>query len=198
MKLRETIQNPLEQGIILTLKNMGGIDLLDATEDLTTVNAEYYLNHSGEKWITRMYEFLLKEQNMTQDEALEFMATTVKIRFTTKWNRLYQALVKEYDPLANYSMKEKENIGSQGKVTTSGETGIAGFDEDSYSKANNSEMSSETTGDFDKNKRELTREGNIGVTTSQQMLQSEIDVRKYSLYNQVYKDIDSILCQDVY
>ena len=44
-----------------------------------------------------------------------------------------------------------------------------------------------------------TRSGNIGVTTSQQMLQSEIDLRNnFNMINQIYKDIDSIVTQYVW
>ena len=45
---------------------------------------------------------------------------------------------------------------------------------------------------------ELTRSGNIGVTTSQQMLQSEIDLWQYDFFKIVYADIDKILCLDCY
>lgn len=45
----------------------------------------------------------------------------------------------------------------------------------------------------------LTRSGNIGVTTSQQMAQSEIDLWKmFDFFKIVYADIDSILTLPVY
>lgn len=40
--------------------------------------------------------------------------------------------------------------------------------------------------------------GNIGVTTSQQMLISEIELRKYNIIDTIYSDIDSILTLAVY
>lgn len=46
--------------------------------------------------------------------------------------------------------------------------------------------------------RVLTRKGNIGVTTSQQMLQSEIELRKWSFLDSVYSDIDKILTLQTY
>lgn len=36
--------------------------------------------------------------------------------------------------------------------------------------------------------------GNIGVTTSQQMIKAEINLRDYNFYNTIYSDIDSIIC----
>lgn len=39
--------------------------------------------------------------------------------------------------------------------------------------------------------RTLRRHGNIGVTTSQQMLESELKLREYNFYNKIFADIDS-------
>lgn len=48
------------------------------------------------------------------------------------------------------------------------------------------------------NERTLTRSGNIGVTTSQQMLQSEIELRKYNFFLSVFNDIDTVLTLSIY
>lgn len=48
------------------------------------------------------------------------------------------------------------------------------------------------------NDRELTRSGNIGVTTSQMMAQSEIELRKWIYFQSVFSDIDSILTLSIY
>lgn len=44
----------------------------------------------------------------------------------------------------------------------------------------------------------LHRAGNIGVTTSQQMLQSSIDLWRWSFFETVFKDLDQILTLDTY
>lgn len=46
--------------------------------------------------------------------------------------------------------------------------------------------------------RTLTRRGNIGVTTSQQLLQSEIELWQWSFFNQVFEDLDRVLTLQVY
>lgn len=46
--------------------------------------------------------------------------------------------------------------------------------------------------------RTLTRKGNIGVTTTQQMLQSEIELWKWNFLEKVMSDIDKILVLSVY
>ena len=47
-------------------------------------------------------------------------------------------------------------------------------------------------------KRTLTRSGNIGVTTSQQMIQSEIDLWSWNFIESVFADVDSVLTIQVY
>lgn len=46
--------------------------------------------------------------------------------------------------------------------------------------------------------RTLTRSGNIGVTTSQQMLESEIALWQWNFIESVYADIDTILTIQIY
>ena len=58
-----------------------------------------------------------------------------------------------------------------------------------------------TTRDVDESRdieRELTRSGNIGVMSSQALLQSEIDLRKWLYYESVFNDIDTILTLSIY
>ena len=48
------------------------------------------------------------------------------------------------------------------------------------------------------NERTLTRSGNIGITTSQQLLESEINLRKWTFFSSVFNDIDNILTLSIY
>lgn len=61
-----------------------------------------------------------------------------------------------------------------------------------------SQTESATSGNTENYERELTRSGNIGVTTSQQLLLSEIDLWKWSFFEQVFTDIDNVLCLKIY
>lgn len=44
----------------------------------------------------------------------------------------------------------------------------------------------------------LTRKGNIGVTTTQQMIEQELELRKNNLIDIMFNDIDSLLTIDLY
>lgn len=46
--------------------------------------------------------------------------------------------------------------------------------------------------------RELTRGGNIGVTTSQQMVTSERDLWNWNYFSTIFKDIDSLTTLEIY
>lgn len=78
----------------------------------------------------------------------------------------------------------------------------SGTDETTY---NTSDVDSGSTGleqggqDTETRNYELTRKGNIGVTTTQQLLQSERDLWKWSYFiDVVYPDIDRVMTIDTY
>lgn len=46
--------------------------------------------------------------------------------------------------------------------------------------------------------RTLTRSGNIGVTTSQQMLEAELNIRSYDFIASVFRDVDGMITVPIY
>ena len=84
------------------------------------------------------------------------------------------------------------NSGTQrqaGTVTNSGTQRNAGTDTGSYSDSN---TTGETGTDAYTNIHKARLFGNIGVTTSQQMLQSELDIARWNLY----EHIADLFCQE--
>lgn len=67
-----------------------------------------------------------------------------------------------------------------------------------YTDGSRSLDSTESVTETETGNRRLTRSGNIGVTTSQQMLQSEIELRKFDFLEEVFKCFDKIICASVY
>lgn len=132
----------------------------------------------------------------------------IKNRFGEKWNRTYDALFADYNPIENYNMVEEENVGTDMKTHTyegdgaSNETEnkIFGFNSDTAVPFGKSEVKSamQTEGDYDSNHRKLTRAGNIGVTLTQRMIQAELDIRRNQFFEIVMSDLDSLLCQRAY
>lgn len=78
---------------------------------------------------------------------------------------------------------DKDNVTDDSTITETGET---------------KEVREKTNMNNSTEDRTLTRHGNIGVTTSQQMLQSEIQLWQWTFFNDVFKDIDTILTIQTY
>lgn len=171
----------------------------------------YYLTHSGEKLISSLYEKFIESFNVSEtDDSIKLKLMEIIVsKFSDKWNKIYSAMItSQYDPLENYDMSQTEtpnvtkNRNIKSEVHTDND--VYGFNAPSTptpsstttvhgDKLLNEETETET------GTRGLTRHGNIGVTTSQQMLISEIELReKYNFYEIVMNDMDSILCLLVY
>ena len=86
------------------------------------------------------------------------------------------------------------------KVTSTDNTkgGSYGFNSDVSVPVNDSNSTSVVEGNGEDNKRELTRSGNIGVTSSQQMLEQELQLRKYNFYEELFKDVNSVATLSIY
>ena len=131
-----------------------------------------------------------------------------------KWSRTFEkwqkALAVEYDPLYNYDRREEwvtsedEATATTGRSTDVGSTDAHSTSNDNVSAYNNNSLvpdkenvlssgsntvgntEMENTSDRDRNEVRTGRAyGNIGVTTSQQMLQAELDVASWNLYEHI-------------
>lgn len=184
-----------ETGIIETIQTNYPTKFTWLTSDnAETLDMEYYLNHSGDKFISPLTYALYEQDETTY---LSKLAKLIVLKYEDKWNKLYKAFFEdEYNPIENYSMIEDENVNSKIVNKTNGQNNIYGFNttnEDGVPQ-DNSNVESSSEGDFDDNHRRLSRSGNIGVTTSQQMLQSEIDLRQWEFYEMLMNDIDEVMC----
>lgn len=191
---------------------------------IKNLNMAYHGSHSGDKNISPIvHKFLTSED----DETRAKLAGIIYTMFGDKWSKLWDAFNTEYNPIENYSMTEHEERddvttreGSDTLTMTGTDTdALIGTTENEVSAFNSSDYSDNTkneqtttntetrnmtdttthdTTDTLDGERTLTRSGNIGVTTSQQMLQSEIELRKWLYFNSVFNDIDTILTLSIY
>lgn len=145
-------------------------------------------------------------------------------RTFSKW---FEALQLEYDPIDNYNRFEEiteqrkiEHSGTDkrtGKTTSSGSDNVTSVSEKSaydrngyspYERDTNNGSSSGTVNSDDsgensyKDQDDFTRKarlhGNIGVTTSQQMLESELDIDRWNLYSHMIDIFEEELLIAVY
>ncbi len=188
------------------------IQFLNTNEDDMTLE---YLGNRLDKILSPLYERLIEHFNDDISLANAKLIDVIENKFLFNWNKLAEGFFADYNPIHNYDMIEKEEIDNKRNVktdvTASTETSdtqkIAGFNSGTtLPVASESEGSSETTTtgealkneSVDDNNRELTRSGNIGVTTTAQMLEQEFVLRKKTLLDKIYADIDTILFIDYY
>lgn len=87
------------------------------------------------------------------------------------------------------------------KTTTTGDVNDKGVESIDVDTAGTNKVEVDTAGSdvlTVQNERTLERTGNVGVTTTQQMAQSEIELRKWLYFESVFKDIDNILTLSIY
>lgn len=190
------------------------------------LDEELILHRSGDKYISPLYHRLMdafSEESTSEHVKLKFMDIIIN-KFALSWNKIWDALTTNYKPLENYDMEQTEtpditkerNTKSNTKITNTNEIdssqqNVFGFNSSDAVPSTSQEGKNTTTteGNEDDNNtweeetetgtRGLTRHGNIGVTTSQQMLLAEVDLRTKTIFTDiVLKDVDSMLCLMVY
>lgn len=195
---------------------------IDSNTNSYTLDFDYELGFSNDKYISPLFEKLwiqsLLDAGFTIEEFLSgemdladiettltafyqsYIIEIIYNRFGVKWKKIYDSLViSVYNPIHNYDVEEKRTPNLSTGVTANAEskTGVFGFNgtnaKDSATNDGNSSSTTTLTGTDT-----LTRKGNIGVTTTQQMITQELELRKHDFYRMIYMDIDSILCLKIY
>ena len=112
----------------------------------------------------------------------DFMKFAIGV-WSKKWysniERIISAMTDDYNPLYNFDRHEKYSDieGIEGTFDNTNENKVSAYNENTYQPDNQSINGGNNTTD-----RELTHDGhlygNIGVTTSQQMLEAELKLRE--------------------
>ena len=201
-------------------------------EDKNSLWVNYLYNHSGNK----EESCLLSNYVFVNDNSLDILNNIIKNIYLDKWNKLYNVLNSEYNPIENYNRVENTTINNTGNETTNeninntevltgGHTNnntnenthkVSAFNDENFSNDsndvnnstdefiyNNETKTNTGTNTSSKNntgtnETHSTISGNIGVTTTQQMIVSEIELRKYNLVNEFYSDLDNLLTIGIY
>ena len=184
----------------------------------------YFADKFGERDFYKYYdnENPISNANMVK-QASDYIALYGKSH-KYEYDKLVDTLSLEYNPIENYSMTETgtdtrtPNITQTSKgvntntvgVDTSITTGKTTFDKsDSFindTKTTNTGTNTDTqdidttvtTAGNEKTVHEFTRSGNIGVTTSQQMIESERQLAMFSVVDLFVKAISDIILIGVY
>lgn len=123
------------------------------------------------------------------------------------WKKLYESTQFEYDPISNYDRKEEETnaVNNTANFTSKGSNSnvskVAAFNETALQPSESNEGDSSTTGSSNANTdatRKLRAYGNIGVTTTQQMIEEERGIVKFNIYDYIIDSFKKRFCILVY
>ena len=184
--LTDLYQKWMSDGELFTMMGVRHVTPWSVETDGKALDLEYFGNRSGSKIVAPLLEKMLTETGLS-DESKQNIVDLIWIRFGRNWGKLWCTLTVDYNPIENYRMTETGKIGHDGAQNN----GVFGFN-------STSEVPSGTGHDEYIDNTELTRSGNIGVTTSQQMIQSERDLWVWKFFEQVFQDVDTVLSIDVY
>lgn len=119
--------------------------------------------------------------------------------WTRKWypsfERWQLALTESYDPLHNYDRYEDIDESSENSGTNTSTNTRSSFDSSSYEPHDQNNTNGNANGSFT---RRAHLYGNIGVTTSAQMLEGELNIRKNTIYDLIADCFETELCLLIY
>lgn len=193
-------------------------------DDLTPLSNRWLVDNSYKLAGKEIMLYLDKETLSIDDAGLMNIAKSIYYRYGVKWNKDYDAFMAEYDPISNYNRKQKQtrkvvNNESVNNTENGTETNtnngtqtvnLSAFDNEVLKK--DSETINDDTGKLTRNNTYNTVKdndmnetftdettGNIGITTSQQMIESEFMLReKHRLIDIISNDIREALTLKIY
>lgn len=158
---------------------------------------------------TGMNADILKQNLLLETESMEILypaAPFLKAAITVwsaerleVWQKLYNTTQLEYNPIENYDRMEESSTSSEGESSgssTSTNSNTA-YDSNAF-KDTGKNISSGTNQSSASGTYESRVHGNIGVTTSQQMITAEREVAAFCMTEYIINDFISRFCLGVY
>lgn len=152
-------------------------------------------------------------------DTMKLAITVWSISNAKTWEKLYNTMNLVYNPIWNVDAHENETFG-QGKthelthglqdkrtVDLTNVDSVQGFNSSTWSESHKLEQDGTDTHDYSgkdtiseriDNGTTKTRTGNIGVTTTQKMIQEERDIAEFSIINYITQSFKERFCILIY
>lgn len=183
--------------IFLTSYPFGG----DGDHNSTYLDEQLIVNYGSRKMnsVIDNYRYDLSGDEILYQVYSEDLARNIITLFGKRWEEYINEIGLVYNPIHNYDMNEHEEVNSSVTVSGDNTNSVQGFNSTSFKPESKTEDTHTTSGDKKDNYRDLTRKGNIGVTTSQQMLEAEINLRDNNiLVKRLLLDVANYITVGVY
>ncbi len=193
----------------ITLPDWLTLDLIELFD------LEYVNQHAGERiisnYILKLYK-LYKTQSPSDPEndiitdVCSHLGALLFNKYLPNWDRVYKALYSDYNPIQNYDSTEEITRSGDDKTSVNTDMNqkskISAFNSSTMqdnAEVDNQGLAANNYSKTDYNSKiKTTKKGNIGVTTSQQMIESELLLRRNNLFEYLMNDIDNIWVSNLY
>ena len=167
-----------------------------ADDDIAAeLDMKYHGTYSGEKVVGPLVTAYMEDDETVTDANKSLIARSIVYTYASKWQKAWATLNLDYNPIENYNMTETESPAETTQSSTSN-SGVYGYNSSTSVPADTASGSIVNT---TQTARSLTRSGNIGVTTSQQMIEQERKIALYDYFREVvFPDLDKALTVPIY
>jgi len=172
-------------------------------DDITPLNLDMiYIGHSGNKTLSPLAKIILGTDTKYTAAERATLAGLLIDYYNNKWTRLYSALSVTYNPIENYDKSETHtgtdtSAGTAQANAGTSESSVYGFNSTSAVPTGKEENSASHSDVVTYNSTIRTH-GNIGVTTTDQMLRGFVAFWQWNFFNMVFDDIDKLFALEVY
>ena len=149
----------------------------------------------------KLYELMKKEYNPIQNYNMTESGTDTHVADENRNNTLNKGAINSNSVTGSQNSNNEHLVSPYEKTDYIGESrDISSSSDrtDTYSEEARTDTNNEKYTTNNTDTHSLTREGNIGVTTTQQMIEQEIKLREQNLIDIVFRDIDRELSIDTY
>lgn len=209
-----------------TVRNRRSIINYMPIDTINNTNKNYLGTMFEQKYSSRICGSLIMYMHNKYPDYEDFISNLgyiVGSMYENKWNKIREVYITNYKPLENYDMTENSTLTTSKNEDISSNTttkntqvndntvssSVYGFnsvndvnsDKETSTMNITTDNTDTTSGNTTSNStdtNQLTRHGNIGVTTSQQMFEAELKLRENLYYDIIFKDIAKELFLNVY
>lgn len=217
--IRDVFPDPYNNGFFKLLVDSGtGLgDFLNRVYPEAPFDIEYIFKRSGSKRISSLLEGFFETRrgkstmSPLSDKQIKMLCNIFSARYYEKWTKLYDTLVNNFNPFSPYKMTisdtTKDNLKSNESAhyndNSSNDNSVYGFNasdptptsKDSGTGSGNSTNEKTRTSDIS---RAITREGNIGNVTMQQLTQQQREMLQWQFWDVIFTDTDKLLTRPSY
>lgn len=113
----------------------------------------------------------------------------------TVWNHLYETMNYKYNPIWNKDGSYTEEVHTGAESESGRIDSVKGFNSDNWAEHTKSEGNTTASGTETRTRKE---QGNIGITTTQQMIQEERNIAEFNLIRYITEDFKNRFCIVIY